>query len=84
LTVSEQWRDRRNAQNGYLRKRATRRKTLFIPRRTSVIGRKEASRTETVVHVFQIRGTYNDIVASVKWIGAETIVNAEFDPGSRA
>src|ERR1700751_5014524 len=82
LPVIEQWRDCRNVSRGYLWKWSACRKVLFIPRGARVIGCKEACRSETIVHVFEIRGTRDDVVASVKWVDAETIANAEFDPGT--
>src|SRR4029077_10939301 len=82
LTVTEQWLDRRNVRSGFLWKRSTRREMLFIPRRTGVIRCKEACRTETIVHVFEVRRARDDTVVSVKWVDAETIANAEFDPGA--
>ena len=66
LPVIEQWRDCRNVGRGYLWKWSACRKVLFIPRRTGVIGCKEAYRSETVVHVFEVRGASDDVVVSVK------------------
>ena len=56
MSVIEQWRDRRNVGRGFLWKRSPCREVLFIPRWTGVIGRKEACRSETVVHVFKVSG----------------------------
>jgi hypothetical protein len=82
MSVIEQWRDRRNVSRGFLWKRSPCREVLFIPLWTCVMGCKEACRSETVVHVFEVSGARDDVVVNVKWVGAETIANAEFDPGA--
>jgi hypothetical protein len=55
LPVLEQCRDRRNVSCGFLWKWSARREVLFIPRWTGVIGCKEACRSETIMHVFEVR-----------------------------
>src|ERR1700751_5860930 len=78
----QQWRDRRDVGRSFGWKRLACREVLFIPRRTSVIGRKEACRSEPIVHVLGIRGAGDDVVVSVKRVETEPLANAEFDPGS--
>ena len=79
----EQWRHRRDIGHGFRWKRLACREVLFIPRRTRVIGRKEACRSEAIVHLFEIGGARQYVVVRVKWVETETIANAEFYPGAR-
>ena len=82
VSVIEQWCDGRNVTYGFLWKRSARREVLFVPRWTRVIGCKEACRSETIVHLFEVRGARDDVVVSVKRVETETIANAKFDPGA--
>ena len=84
LLVGEQWRHRRDIGHGFRWKRLACREVLFIPRRTCVVGRKEACRSEAVVHLPEIRGARKYVVARIKGVEAETIANAEFNPGVTA
>src|SRR5947208_10811453 len=56
---------------------------MFIPRRTRVVGRKEACRSETVVHLPKIRSARKYVVARIKGVEAEAVAHAEFNPGVR-
>jgi hypothetical protein len=56
LPVAEQRRDRRDVGDGFGRKWLTCCEVLFVPRRTGVVGRKEACRSEAVVHLFKVGG----------------------------
>lgn len=59
------------------------RKVLFITRRTAMVGRKEACRSEAIVHLFKVGGTGQYVVARIKRVETETIANAELYPGAR-
>ena len=83
LPVIEQWRDCRDVSCGFLWKWSACRKVPLIPRRTRVIGRKEACRSEAIVHRLEVGGADQDVVARIKGIETETMVNAQFDPGPR-
>ena len=79
----EQWRDRRDIGHGFRWKRLACCEVLFVPRRTRMVGRKEACRSEAIVHLFEIGGARQYVVARIKRVETETIANAEFNPGAR-
>jgi len=83
LRITEQRRDRGDIGRGFRRKRLARRKVLFIPCWTRVIGRDEARRSEAIVHVLHIRSACQYVVSRVKWVEPEPIASAELRPGGR-
>ena len=83
LLVGEQWRNSSDIGHGFRRKRLACCEVLFVPRRTRVVGRKEASRSEAIVHLFEVRGARQYVVVRIKWVETEAIANAEFYPGAR-
>ena len=48
-----------------------------------MVGRKEACRSETVVHLFEICSARQYVVARIKRVETETVANAELHPGAR-
>lgn len=82
LLIVQQWCDSRDVSCGFLRKWSACRKVLFIPRRTRMIGCKEACRSETVMHVFEVRDAGDDVIVSIKRVETEPIANPEFDPST--
>jgi hypothetical protein len=48
-----------------------------------VVGRKEAWRSEAVVHLPEIRSARKYVVARIKGVEAEAVANAEFNPSAR-
>ena len=71
LLVTEQRRDGGDIGRSFRRKRLSSCEMLFIPRRTRVIGRKEAHLSEAVVHLPEIRGARKYVVARIKGVEAE-------------
>src|ERR1700743_2699137 len=65
------------------RERSTCCQMLLIAQRTRVIGRKEAGRSEAVMHLFEVCGAGQYVVVRIKWVETEPIANAEFYPGAR-
>src|ERR1700733_11944547 len=59
--VIEQWHDQGDVSDGFWWKRMACREVVFIPRRTRVIGRKESSRSETIVHLFEVGGARKNV-----------------------
>ena len=78
LHVTEQWRDCRNVGRGLRWKPLACCEVLFIPRRTGVIGSKEACRSEAVVHLLQVPGGCQNIVAGIERIEPESIALGVF------
>jgi hypothetical protein len=56
LLLGEQWRHSRDIGHGFWWKRSACREMLFITRRTGMVGRKEACRSEAIVHLFKVGG----------------------------
>ena len=56
LLVTEQCRDGSDVGRSFRWKRLSCCEVLFIPRRTRVVSRKEACRSEAIVHFLKIRG----------------------------
>jgi hypothetical protein len=81
--VADQWCDYSDIGHGVRWKRLPCCEVMFIPRRTRVVGRKEACRSEAVVHLPEIRGARKYVVARIKGVEAEAVANAEFNPGAR-
>jgi len=81
--VAEQWYDCSDIGHGVRRKRLPRCEVMFIPRRTRVVSRKEACRSEAVVHLLEIGGACQYVAQRVKWLETEPIATAEFNPGGR-
>src|SRR5882724_4664141 len=83
LLVAEQRRDRRDVSYRICWKRLARCEVLLKARRTCVVGGKEARRSEAIVHLLEVSGARQDVVARIKRVETETIANAELDPGAR-
>ncbi len=83
LLAVQQWRDRRDVGRGFGWKRLSCCEVLFISRRTCVVGRKEAWRSEAAVHLLKVGSTRQYVVASVKRIETEAVAIAEFYLGAR-
>ena|SRR6266478_1383100 len=56
LLVGEQWRHSRDIGHGFWWKRLACREVLLIQRRTGMVSRKEACRSEAIVHLFKVGG----------------------------
>jgi len=63
LLVIEQRHDRRDVGDGFWRKRLACCEVLFIPRRTRMVGRKEARRAEAVVHLSEVGSTRENMLS---------------------
>ena len=74
--------DRRGTGRSFGWERLSCYEVLFIPHRTRVIGRKEACRSEAIVHLLEIGRACQNAIARIKRVETETIANAEFDPGA--
>src|SRR5216684_6141443 len=68
LLVAEQWRDRDHVGCGFRWKWLSCREVLLIARRTCVVSCKEARRSKAIVHLFEIRGTREDVVVRIEGI----------------
>jgi len=77
--VADQWCDCSDIGQGVRWKRLPCCEVMFIPRRTRVVGRKEACRSEAVVHLPEIRSARKYVVARIKGVEAEAVANAEFN-----
>ena len=47
-----------------------------------MVGRKKASRSETVVHFAEIRSARHDVVVRIKGVDAQSVSDAQFNPGA--
>ena len=81
--VADQWCNCSDIGHGVRWKRSPCCEVMFIPRRTRVVGREEACRSEAVVHLPEIRGARKYVVARIKGVEAKAVANAEFNPGAR-
>src|SRR6266702_1476596 len=54
---------------------------LFKTLWTGIVGGEESRRSETVMQFAKIRGTHQDVVAWIKWIDAQSVANAQLNPG---
>src|SRR6516164_312169 len=83
LLFGEHRRDRGDVGDGVLRKRFPCCEVLFVPRRTGMVGRKEACRSEAIVHLLQIRGASHNVVVRIEGIETQLIASAELNPSAR-
>ena len=65
LLRSEQRREHRNVGHGFGRERSPRLQMLLIAQRTRMVGRKEPSRSEAVMHLFEVRCARQYVVVRV-------------------
>ena len=65
LLRDDQRRERGNVGHGPRRERAPRRQMLLIAQRTRMLGRKEPSRSEAVMHLFEVRCARQYVVVRV-------------------
>src|SRR6185312_12056350 len=68
LLVVQQWGDRGDVGRSFGWERLSCEEVLFISRRTCMVGRKEACRAEAVVHLSEVGGARQYVVASIKRI----------------
>src|SRR6516164_6077483 len=48
-----------------------------------MVGREEARRSETFVHLFKVHGAREDVVARIKGIETQPVASAELNPSTR-
>src|SRR6185437_13582317 len=82
LLVVQQWCDRRDVGRSFGWKRLSCHEVLFISQRTGMVGRKNACRSEPIVHFAEIRSARHDVVVRIKWIDAQSVSDAQFNPGA--
>src|SRR5579872_7053883 len=83
LLVAQQWCDCRDVGRSFRWKRLSCYEVLFITRRTGMVGRKKACRSEAIVHLFKICSASQYVVARIIRVETKTMANTELYPGAR-